>query len=201
MRHLHARSGGVLDGGARRRGTCRCDPCAARRDTDAQRLRRPRCLATPDRIGADQVHSGSRSARRAIRQYGRPPRPLRVWSRAGLWYPDGYQSTFTWPGSDDRSGIARFEISHSTDGGSWTIVSPSATSASLDRGLAPGHTRIAASIENRRTRVGERQRDRLRRRSYLLGRLLGRQVALCLGEQLIPDQELSDSRGSQQGRV
>jgi hypothetical protein len=45
-----------------------------------------------------------------------------------------------WTGSDATSGIDRYELSQSTDGGGWTAVSTSLTTTSLDRALAHGHT-------------------------------------------------------------
>jgi Concanavalin A-like lectin/glucanases superfamily len=45
-----------------------------------------------------------------------------------------------WTGSDATSGIARYELVQQTDGGTWTTVSTSLTSTSLDRALAHGHT-------------------------------------------------------------
>jgi hypothetical protein len=45
-----------------------------------------------------------------------------------------------WIGSDALSGIARYEVGQSTDGGAWTTVSTVLTSPTLDRPLAPGHT-------------------------------------------------------------
>jgi hypothetical protein len=45
-----------------------------------------------------------------------------------------------WSGSDTGSGIARYELAQSTDGGAWTSVSSTLTSATLDRLLAPNHT-------------------------------------------------------------
>lgn len=45
-----------------------------------------------------------------------------------------------WSGSDAASGIARYELMQSTDGGLWTTVSTTLTTATVDRLLAPGHT-------------------------------------------------------------
>jgi hypothetical protein len=45
-----------------------------------------------------------------------------------------------WSGSDTGSGIARYELAQSTDGGAWTMVSNALTSATLDRLLPPNHT-------------------------------------------------------------
>jgi hypothetical protein len=45
-----------------------------------------------------------------------------------------------WTGSDATSGVARYELAQSTDGGGWTTVSANLTSTSLDRALAHGHT-------------------------------------------------------------
>jgi hypothetical protein len=45
-----------------------------------------------------------------------------------------------WTGSDAASGIARYELAQSTDGGAWTTVSTTLTAATLDRALAPNHT-------------------------------------------------------------
>jgi hypothetical protein len=45
-----------------------------------------------------------------------------------------------WTGSDATTGIGHYELAQSTDGGTWTSVSTSLTSASLDQLLAPGHT-------------------------------------------------------------
>jgi hypothetical protein len=44
-----------------------------------------------------------------------------------------------WTGSDATSGVDRFELAQSTDGGGWTSVSTSLTATSLDRALAHGH--------------------------------------------------------------
>ena len=44
-----------------------------------------------------------------------------------------------WSGSDTTSGIDRYELAQSTDGGGWTSVSTSLTATSLDRALAHGH--------------------------------------------------------------
>jgi hypothetical protein len=45
-----------------------------------------------------------------------------------------------WTGSDAGTGIARYELAQSTDGGAWSTVSTTLTSANLDRLLAPNHT-------------------------------------------------------------
>jgi len=45
-----------------------------------------------------------------------------------------------WLGSDALSGIARYELAQSTDGGPWTTVSTSLAKASLDRSLATQHS-------------------------------------------------------------
>jgi hypothetical protein len=45
-----------------------------------------------------------------------------------------------WAGSDATSGIARYELGQSTDGGAYTTVSTNLTSPTLDRALAVGHT-------------------------------------------------------------
>jgi hypothetical protein len=47
---------------------------------------------------------------------------------------------FTWTGSDAGSGVARYEAAISKDGGSWSTVSTSLTSAATTRLLAPGHS-------------------------------------------------------------
>jgi hypothetical protein len=44
-----------------------------------------------------------------------------------------------WTGADERSGIARYDVALSTDGGAWTSPT-TAISASLTPSLAPGHT-------------------------------------------------------------
>lgn len=44
-----------------------------------------------------------------------------------------------WTGSDATSGIDRYELAQSTDGGSWTSVSTALTATSLDRALGHGH--------------------------------------------------------------
>jgi hypothetical protein len=46
----------------------------------------------------------------------------------------------TWSGSDATSGIARYELAQSTDGGAWTTVSTSLTTATTTRSLAKSHT-------------------------------------------------------------
>ena len=46
----------------------------------------------------------------------------------------------SWAGSDATSGVSRYELSKSTDGGTWTIVSTSLSSPSVYRSLTPGHT-------------------------------------------------------------
>jgi hypothetical protein len=45
-----------------------------------------------------------------------------------------------WTGSDATSGVARYELAQSTDGGGWASVSTSLASTSLDRALAHGHS-------------------------------------------------------------
>jgi hypothetical protein len=45
-----------------------------------------------------------------------------------------------WSGSDATSGIARYELLQSTDGGPWTTVSTTLTSPTVDRSLASLHT-------------------------------------------------------------
>jgi hypothetical protein len=45
-----------------------------------------------------------------------------------------------WTGSDAGSGIAHYELVQQTDGGTWSSVSPTLTSPSLDRALAHGHS-------------------------------------------------------------
>jgi hypothetical protein len=45
-----------------------------------------------------------------------------------------------WSGSDATSGIARYELAQSTDGGVWTTVSTTLTSPTATRSLAPLHT-------------------------------------------------------------
>ena len=45
-----------------------------------------------------------------------------------------------WSGSDATSGIARYELAQSTDGGAWTTVSTTLTSPTATRNLAPLHT-------------------------------------------------------------
>ena len=45
-----------------------------------------------------------------------------------------------WTGSDATSGIDRYELAQSTDGGGWASVSTSLTGTSLDRALGHGHT-------------------------------------------------------------
>ena len=45
-----------------------------------------------------------------------------------------------WTGADAISGIARFELSQSTDGRAFTSVSTGLTTSSVIRNLAPGHT-------------------------------------------------------------
>jgi hypothetical protein len=44
----------------------------------------------------------------------------------------------TWTGADERSGIARYDLARSTDGGTWSSASVAA-SASITASLAPGH--------------------------------------------------------------
>ena len=46
----------------------------------------------------------------------------------------------TWSSSDALSGVARFELAQSTDGGAWTTVLASLTKPSVDRYLAHGHS-------------------------------------------------------------
>ncbi|MEA2607576.1 MAG: hypothetical protein QOI00_2333, partial [Chloroflexota bacterium] len=46
----------------------------------------------------------------------------------------------TWTGADATSGIVRYELSQSTDGGSYGAVSTTLASGRSDRLLAPGHT-------------------------------------------------------------
>jgi hypothetical protein len=45
-----------------------------------------------------------------------------------------------WSGQDATSGIARYELAQSTDGGAWTSVSTTLTTPTADRSLAPAHT-------------------------------------------------------------
>ena len=45
-----------------------------------------------------------------------------------------------WSGTDATSGIARYELLQSTDGGAWTTVSTTLTSPTADRSLASLHT-------------------------------------------------------------
>ena len=45
-----------------------------------------------------------------------------------------------WSGADATSGIARYELLQSTDGGPWTVVSTTLTSPTADRSLASLHT-------------------------------------------------------------
>ena len=45
-----------------------------------------------------------------------------------------------WSGSDATSGVARYEVAQSTDGGAWTTVSTSLTKPSIDRPLVTQHT-------------------------------------------------------------
>ncbi len=45
-----------------------------------------------------------------------------------------------WTGSDDRSGIARYELQRRTDGGAWTNVSTTLTKPTTTRSLATGHS-------------------------------------------------------------
>jgi hypothetical protein len=45
-----------------------------------------------------------------------------------------------WSGSDDASGIARYELAQSTDGGAWATVSTTLTSPTSTRSLAPLHS-------------------------------------------------------------
>ena len=45
-----------------------------------------------------------------------------------------------WSGSDATSGIARYELLQSTDGGAWTTVSTTLTGPTADRSLASLHT-------------------------------------------------------------
>ena len=45
-----------------------------------------------------------------------------------------------WSGSDATSGIARYELLQSTDGGAWTTVSTTLTAPTADRSLASLHT-------------------------------------------------------------
>lgn len=47
---------------------------------------------------------------------------------------------FTWSGSDATSGVARYEAALSTDGGAYSTISTSLTSATLTQNLASGHT-------------------------------------------------------------
>jgi hypothetical protein len=53
----------------------------------------------------------------------------------------GWRTTvrLAWTGADAASGIARYELAQSTDGGAWTTVSSALTKATLDRPLAPNH--------------------------------------------------------------
>lgn len=45
-----------------------------------------------------------------------------------------------WTGSDATSGIDRYELAQSTDGGAWTSLSTALTATSLDRALGHGHS-------------------------------------------------------------
>ena len=45
-----------------------------------------------------------------------------------------------WSGTDATSGIARYELLQSTDGGAWTVVSTTLTAPTADRSLASLHT-------------------------------------------------------------
>ncbi len=45
-----------------------------------------------------------------------------------------------WSGTDATSGIARYELLQSTDGGAWTTVSTTLTAPTADRSLASLHT-------------------------------------------------------------
>ena len=47
---------------------------------------------------------------------------------------------FTWTGSDAGSGIARYHAAISKDGGTYSLISSSLSSASLTRNLTPGHS-------------------------------------------------------------
>jgi hypothetical protein len=46
----------------------------------------------------------------------------------------------TWTGTDATSGVARYELAQSTDGGAWTTVSSALGVPTIDRPLAPSHT-------------------------------------------------------------
>jgi hypothetical protein len=61
----------------------------------------------------------------------------------------------SWTGSDAMSGIARYHLSQSTDGGSWTTVSTSLTTRTLSRPFAHGHTyRLRVRAVDRAGNVG-----------------------------------------------
>jgi hypothetical protein len=45
-----------------------------------------------------------------------------------------------WTGADATSGVARYELAQSTDGGAWTTVSSALGVPTLDRLLSPSHT-------------------------------------------------------------
>ncbi len=46
---------------------------------------------------------------------------------------------FTWSGSDAGAGIGRYVVAISTDGGAWSTISSTVTSASITRSLSGGH--------------------------------------------------------------
>jgi hypothetical protein len=48
--------------------------------------------------------------------------------------------SLTWSGADSGSGVARYELRQSTDGGSWVTVSSFLTGRSATRSLVPGHS-------------------------------------------------------------
>lgn len=61
----------------------------------------------------------------------------------------------SWTGSDATSGIARYEAALKTDAGAYSTLSTSLTSATLTRGLAPGHTyRLRVRPVDKAGRVG-----------------------------------------------
>ncbi len=63
----------------------------------------------------------------------------------------------TWHGADERSGIARYEVARSFDGGAWSVPSIT-TSASRTPTLAPGHTyRFRVRAVDRAGNVGSWQ--------------------------------------------
>ncbi|HEX8025355.1 MAG TPA: hypothetical protein VF484_04030, partial [Candidatus Limnocylindrales bacterium] len=50
------------------------------------------------------------------------------------------RGALTWTGSDSGSGIATYDVARSTDGGAFTTLSTSLTTASLAIGMTSGHT-------------------------------------------------------------